>query len=39
MAGWRFVRQDFDSRQQSIALAADQLHIAGIVRIVRERIS
>ena len=39
MAGWRFVRQDFDSRQQSVTLAADQLQIAGIVRIVRERIS
>ena len=39
MTGWRFVRQDLDSRQQSVTLAADQLQIAGIVRIVRERIS
>jgi hypothetical protein len=38
-AGWRFVWQDRDSRQQSVTLAADQLQIAGMVRIVRERIS
>jgi hypothetical protein len=39
MTGWRFVRQDFDSRQKLVTLAANQLQIAQIVRIVRERIS